>query len=113
MVALLAVGTTALAFGAHNLSARRSGSASPLVRQQLTVAPGARVSPHPLLLTVGGPIYCMQLRSLARRLNASLLCADYGPNRYERPGQRTGRLEDWGNPAYDAAVARLPAKVEA
>ena len=77
------------------------------------MAPGARSSPHPLLLTVGGPIYCMQLRNLARHLDASLLCADYGPNRYERPGQRAGRLEDWGDPAYDAAVARLPARVEA
>jgi hypothetical protein len=113
LVALVVVGAMVLAFGAHALSARRAGSTTPLVRQQLTVAPGARVSPHPLLLTVGGPIYCMQLRSLARRLNASLLCADYGPNKYERPGERTGRLEDWGNPAYDAAVARLPAKVEA
>jgi hypothetical protein len=80
---------------------------------KLTVAHGARTSPHILLLTVGGPIYCMQLRTLARRVDASLLCADYGPNRYERPGQRAGRLEDWGDPAYDAAVARLPARVEA
>lgn len=100
-------------FGADSASAHRAGSRSPLVREQLTVAPGARVSPHLLLLTVGGPIYCMQLRSLAQRLDASLLCTDYGPNRYERPGERNGRLEDWGDPAYDAAVARLPARVEA
>ena len=89
----------------------RAGGSS-LVRMRLTVAPGARVSPHVLLLTVGGPIYCMQLRNLARSLHASLLCADYGPNRYEHPSQRTGRLEDWGDPAYDAAVARLPGTVE-
>ena len=55
----------------------------------------------------------MQLRHLARYLAASLLCTDYGPNRYEQPGERAGRLEDWGNPAYDAAVARLPARIEA
>lgn len=79
---------------------------------RLAVAPGARMSPRLLLLTVGGPIYCMQLRNLARRLDASLLCADYGPNRFEQPGQRVGRLEDWGDPAYDAAVARLPAAVK-
>ena len=83
------------------------------MRERLILAPGARVSPHLLLLTVGGPIYCMQLRHLARYLHASLLCTDYGPNRYERPGQRGGRLEDWGDPAYDAAVAGLPAKLEA
>ena len=93
--------------------ARRASAGSPLVRTRLTLAPGARVSPHPLLLTVGGPIYCMQLRRLARYLDASLLCTDYGPNRYERPGERNGRLEDWGNPAYDAAVAQLPARIEA
>ena len=100
-------------FGADTAGARRDGSATPLVRVQLTAAPGARSSPHLLLLTVGGPIYCMQLRTLAHRLDASLLCADYGPDRYERPGERAGRLEDWGDPAYDAAVARLPARVEA
>lgn len=112
-VAFLVLGAAVLLFGAGAAGARRAGAGPPLVREQLTVAPGARSSPHLLLLTVGGPIYCMQLRNLARRLAASLLCADYGPNRYERPGQRTGRLEDWGDPAYDAAVARLPAKVEA
>jgi hypothetical protein len=106
---LLAVGAALLAVGA----APRASADAPLVRKQLTLAPGARTSPHPLLLTVGGPIYCMQLRHLARYLNASLLCTDYGPNQYEQPGQRDGRLEDWGDPAYDAAVARLPAKIEA
>jgi hypothetical protein len=105
-VALLAAGTS-------GLTAHRATAGSSLVRQQLFLAPGARVSPHPLLLTVGGPIYCMQLHHLAHYLNASLLCTDYGPNRYERPGQRDGRLEDWGDPAYDAAVARLPARIEA
>jgi hypothetical protein len=102
-----------LTLGVSMGAARRATVASPLVRKQLFLAPGARVSPHPLLLTVGGPIYCMQLRHLARYLDASLLCTDYGRNRYERPGERNGRLEDWGDPAYDAAVARLPARIEA
>jgi len=101
-----------LAVAMFSLTARPAGAGSSLVRMKLTVAARAQVSPHVLLLTVGGPIYCMQLRHLARSLHASLLCADYGPNRYERPSQRTGRLEDWGDPAYDAAVARLPAAVE-
>jgi hypothetical protein len=109
----IAVVVALLAVGVSTVAARRATVASPLVRKHLTLAPGARVSPHPLLLTVGGPIYCMQLRHLARYLHASLLCTDYGPNRYERPGERSGRLEDWGDPAYDAAVARLPAKIEA
>jgi hypothetical protein len=110
---LLAVGGALLAAGVFGVDAHRAGAGSSLVRTRLTVAPGARVSPHLLLLTVGGPIYCMQLRTLARRLDASLLCTDYGPNRYERPGQQALRLEDWGDPAYDAAVARLPAELEA
>jgi hypothetical protein len=110
---MLTVAVTVAALGVSGLSARRASAGSSLVRTKLTLVPGARVSPHPLLLTVGGPIYCMQLRHLARYLDASLLCTDYGPDRYERPGQRNGRLEDWGDPAYDAAVASLPARIEA
>jgi hypothetical protein len=111
--ALLALCGTVFLLDAGAAGARHSGSRSALVRVQLTVAPGARSSPRILLMTVGGPIYCMQLRNLARYLDASLLCTDYGPNRYERPGEQAGRLEDWGDPAYDAAAARLPARVEA
>jgi hypothetical protein len=109
----LAVVVAVLAVGVSALAATRASAGSSLVRKQLILTPGARVSPHPLLLTVGGAIYCMQLRHLARYLDASLLCTDYGPNQYKRPGERNGRLEDWGNPAYDAAVARLPARIEA
>ena len=87
VAALAATCTVLWLFGADAAGARRAGSGSPLVREQLTVAPGARSSPHLLLLTVGGPIYCMQLRTLARRLDASLLCTDYGPNRYEQAGR--------------------------
>jgi hypothetical protein len=109
----LVVATTLLAVGVSGIDAHRASANAPLVRKQLILAPGARVSPHPLLLTVGGPIYCMQLRHLAHYLHASLLCTDYGPDRYEKPGERNGRLEDWGDPAYDAAVARLPARIKA
>ena len=113
LLGFLALGAALVAVGVSGLAARRASANAPLVRKQLILAPGARVSPHPLLLTVGGPIYCMQLRHLAHYLGASLLCTDYGPDKYEKPGQRNGRLEDWGSPAYDAAVARLPARVEA
>ena len=113
LLGLLALGAALVAVAASGLAARRASANAPLVRKQLILAPGAKVSPHPLLLTVGGPIYCMQLRHLAHYLGASLLCTDYGPDKYEKPGQRNGRLEDWGSPAYDAAVARLPAKIEA
>jgi pimeloyl-ACP methyl ester carboxylesterase len=72
---------------------------------------GARTSPHPLLLTLGGPIYCGQLQGLAARLNASLACADYPLNGYSGPGGRAKRKNDWGDPAYLAAVARYPAEL--
>jgi pimeloyl-ACP methyl ester carboxylesterase len=62
-------------------------------------------------LTLGGPIYCTQLRTLAANVDASLACADYGPNRYDAQGQRAGRREDWGDPAYLAEVARVPAQL--
>jgi hypothetical protein len=113
LLGLLAAIGALVAAGLLGTDARSADTGSSLVRVHLTLAPDARVSPHPLLLTVGGPIYCMQLRHLAHYLDASLLCTDYGPNRYEQPGERAGRLEDWGDPAYDAAVAGLPAKIRA
>ena len=87
--------------------------ASPLMRVELHLAPGARETPHLLLFTLGGPIYCDQLENLARNMHASLACTDYGPNRYEVAGGRAGRLEDWGDPRYLAQVARLPARLRA
>lgn len=81
------------------------------MRLEVHLVAGARTTPHPLLLTVGGPIYCMQLKTLARNVHASLACTDYGPNRYEGAGERAGRLEDWGDPQYLAAVARVPAQL--
>jgi pimeloyl-ACP methyl ester carboxylesterase len=97
-VAVLAVALTPVA----------STSAPPLVRTQLVLAPGAQTTPHILLMTLGGPIYCLQLAALARTLDASRLCLDYGPNGYEGVGERSARKEDWGDPAYLAAAARIP-----
>ena len=93
------------------LLAAPSAQASPVLRLELHLAPGARTSPHLLLLTVGGPVYCMQLQTLARRANASLACTDYAANRYEGSGTRDQRREDWGDPAYLAAVAKVPAQL--
>jgi hypothetical protein len=97
-----------LAVLAASLLAGGSAAASSTMRLEVHLAPGARVHPHMLLLTLGGPVYCVQLRSLAAHVDASLACTDYGPNRYERLGQRAGRREDWGDPAYLAAVAAVP-----
>lgn len=87
-----------------------SGKA-PLERIELHLATGARSSPHMLLLTLGGPVYCAQLTSLARHTHSSLACTDYGPNRYTGAGGRAGRVEDWGDPRYLDLVARLPAEL--
>lgn len=83
------------------------------MRVELHLQPDSHTRARPLLLTVGGPAYCMQLETLARNIGASLACTDYGPNRYEGAGGRAGRREDWGDPAYDAAVAALPGRLRA
>jgi pimeloyl-ACP methyl ester carboxylesterase len=86
-------------------------SQAPLVRVELHLVPDARTNPHVVLMTLGGPIYCLQLAALARALDASRLCLDYGPNGYEGAGERASRTEDWGDPAYLAAVARVPSRL--
>jgi len=88
-------------------------ASTPLFRVEEHLVTGAKSSPHLLLMTLGGPVYCGQLKALARNVDASLVCADYGPNRYEGPGGRAGRREDWGDPRYLAAIAHLPAMLRA
>ena len=109
-LAATAAGLTLLGLGAANGA---PAAADPLMRVELHLAPGARSTPHLLLFTLGGPIYCDQLKNLARNVHASLACTDYGPNRYEVAGGRAGRREDWGDPRYLAQVARLPARLRA
>ncbi|HEY8030735.1 MAG TPA: hypothetical protein VIE38_14665 [Gaiellaceae bacterium] len=83
--------------------------ASPeLLRTTTWVAPGARRVARPLVLTLGGPVYCGQAAPLARRLHATLLCPDYGANGERSGATRARRVEDWGDPRYLDAVARLP-----
>src|SRR5581483_11485185 len=101
-----------LAAGAALGVAGAGSATTPIFREEVHLVPDARSRPHLLLMTLGGPNYCVQLQNLARNVDANRLCADYGPNRYETPSQRTGREEDWGDPAYDAAVAKLPAALE-
>jgi pimeloyl-ACP methyl ester carboxylesterase len=88
-------------------------SAAPIMRLELHLAPDAKTRPQILFLTLGGPIYCEQLFNLQRYVHGSLACADYGPNRYVGPTRRSGRKEDWGDPAYLAAVAKVPAQLRA
>jgi len=84
---------------------------TPLYREELHLLPGARARPHLLLMTLGGPNYCVQLQNVATQVHANRLCVDYGADRYLTPSERSGRVEDWGDPAYDAAVAKLPAQL--
>jgi len=58
-------------------------------------------------------MYCVQIAAEAQHLGASRLCTDYGPNGYTRVGTRALRREDWGDPAYDRAVAQLPDRLRA
>ncbi|MBV8396921.1 MAG: hypothetical protein JO064_11770 [Actinobacteria bacterium] len=101
-----------LALAAACVLAAPAAGQTPLYREELHLVPDARTAPHLLLMTVGGTIYCDEIQNLARRLDANRLCTDYGRNQYLTPHERSGRLEDWGDPAYDAAVAKLPAQLE-
>lgn len=95
------------------LAHSQSSSAAPIMRLELHLAKDAKSRPRVLLLTLGGPIYCQQLFNLKAYLKGSLACTDYGPNGYTGRGQRSGRKEDWGDPAYLDAVAAVPAQLRA
>ena len=83
------------------------------MRLELHLRPDAHAKPQVVLMTVGGSMYCVQLEALARNVGASLVCTDYGANRYLARGERAGRQMDWGDPAYLAEVARVPARLRA
>ncbi len=86
--------------------------ASPtLLRTTMFFAPAAHTVAGPLVLTLGGPVYCAQTAPLARRLGATLVCPDYGQNGERSAATRARRVEDWGDPRYLDAVARLPAQL--
>jgi pimeloyl-ACP methyl ester carboxylesterase len=58
-------------------------------------------------LTVGGPNYCGLLSALAKALEATRICADYARfNTAEVPQKY--RIQDFGDPGYLDAVARVP-----
>ena len=90
----------------------RASAASPLLRIELRLVYGSHVHAHPLLMTLGGPVYCGQLFELAAYVGASVLCADFGRNGELSGLSRSKRVEDWGDPTYLAAVARLPLRLE-
>jgi pimeloyl-ACP methyl ester carboxylesterase len=90
-----------------------AGVPSRLLRVELHLVPDARVRPHVLLMTLGGPVYCGQLLELSQFLDASRLCPDYGLDGERSGASRAARREDWGDAAYLNAVARLPARLQA
>ncbi len=104
-VAMALFAAAGLACATQDAAASRQ---SGLIRVEEHLVRDARLQPHPLLMSLGGPVYCGQLANLARHLDASLVCADFGKNRYEGRGGRAARLEDWGDPAYLDAAAKLP-----
>jgi pimeloyl-ACP methyl ester carboxylesterase len=80
----------------------------PLLRVAARIPADARTAARPLVLTLGGPVYCAQVEPLARYLSATLVCPDYGPNGEDSAASRAKRIEDWGDPKYLGAVAQLP-----
>ena len=84
----------------------------PLLREELRLLPDAYVHSRPLLMTLGGPVYCGQLFGIAAYLNASVVCADYGRNGETSGLSRSRRVEDWGDPSFLAAAALLPGRLK-
>jgi pimeloyl-ACP methyl ester carboxylesterase len=78
------------------------------MRVELHLPADAYATPHVLLMTLGGPIYCGLLLPLAQYLNAVRLCPDYGRNGETSGASENLRFEDWGDPRYLDAVAKLP-----
>jgi pimeloyl-ACP methyl ester carboxylesterase len=106
VTALLVVGAIGLAFYAVVGNAW-DGEAS-LLRVSSRLPADARTVARPLVLTLGGPVYCGQTSALAHYLRASLVCPDYGLDGERSGSSRARRIEDWGDPGYLAAVAQLP-----
>ena len=104
---LLAVGVASLALVGSTWEAAPS-----LLRVQAQIPSGARAVARPLVLTLGGPVYCGQTAALARYLHASLLCPDYGRDGERSAASRGKRVEDWGDPRYLNAVAALPGRLK-
>jgi pimeloyl-ACP methyl ester carboxylesterase len=101
--ALLVVAAASVAAGRNALDA---DGAPPLLRVDLRLASPDGTSAHPLVIALGGPVYCDQAIAVARFLRASMLCPDYGRDGERSGASRSRRMEDWGDPAYLAAVAR-------
>jgi pimeloyl-ACP methyl ester carboxylesterase len=106
VTALLVVGAIGLGFSA--VVGNAWDSAPSLLRVSSRLSADARTVARPLVLTLGGPVYCGQASALAHYLRASLVCPDYGLDGERSGSSRARRIEDWGDPSYLAAVARLP-----
>ncbi len=102
----------AVAFFSITGAAPRAGSGRPLLRIDLRLTSSARMRPRPLVITLGGPVYCGQVTAVVRYLHASLVCPDYGRDGERSGASRARRVEDWGDPAYLDAVARIPDRLE-
>lgn len=101
---LLVVAAALVVLGRDPLDA---GGAPPLLRVDLRLASPDGTRAHPLVIALGGPVYCDQVIAVARFLRASMLCPDYGRDGERSGASRSRRMEDWGNPAYLDAVARV------
>ena len=80
---------------------------APLLRVDLRLASPDGTRAHPLVIALGGPVYCDQVIAVTRFLRASMLCPDYGRDGERSGASRSRRMEDWGSPAYLDAVARV------
>src|SRR5437588_3407173 len=96
MTALLVVGAIGLAFSP--VVGNAWDSEPSLLRVSSRIPADVRAIGRPLVLTLGGPVYCGQASALAHYLKASLVCPDYGLDGERSGSSRARRIEDWGDP---------------
>jgi len=111
-VRALLLAVIVLAFAAGVERAASAPIRPPVLREELRLLPDAYVHSRPLLMTLGGPVYCGQLFEIAAYLDASVVCADYGRNGETSGLSRSRRVEDWGDPSFLAAAALLPRRLK-
>jgi pimeloyl-ACP methyl ester carboxylesterase len=107
---VLAAALALPAIGRYVLDAK---DARALLRVDVRYASPSGTSSRRLVVALGGPVYCDQVAALTRFLRASMLCPDYGRDGERSGASRAKRVEDWGDPAYLAAVARLARRMAA
>jgi pimeloyl-ACP methyl ester carboxylesterase len=99
--------TTPVTVGTTQSAAKRATvPPTRLIRLSVFASADAYRHPHLALLTLGGPNYCGLLQGVATAVKATRICVDYA--RFATAEPQKYRIQDFGDPAYLDAVARVP-----